>query len=347
MKKILFGTSALIATTFASVGGASAAGLELGFSGSYTFGAAYIYSKGFQGSDSRGAYLADGELIATARGTLDNGLTFGARIELNIESGFSNTSGRQIYDESVGWVEGSFGRIEVGHEDGAHDRSTPGISGTWFNAADGGGFLFDHVAYGDWGFDGAETSDAMKVTYWTPSFSGLRAGVSYVPNSRGGRNGPVQLTSTNDAWELGARYTGNFNDVSVDVGGGYTIDPYFSGSDDSWAVSGNVGFGQFTIGAAYEDVGYDLNGYAVGGSYNTGPWTFGAAYGRGDSIRGRSNIGPGPGGIGAKEGNAQGVSVGVDYELGQGVVISAGGEWIDPKNAADRFSAGLVTQLSF
>ncbi|WP_018631314.1 porin [Neomegalonema perideroedes] len=347
MKKILFGTSALIATTFASVGGASAAGLELGFSGSYTFGAGYLHSKAFTDRTSRGAFIADGELIATARGTLDNGLTFGARLVFPIETASSpsiNQNNWTIgghgdhYTESVGWVEGGFGRLEVGHEDGAHDRSTPGVSGTWFNAANGGGFLFDYfdTTDGGWSFDGRETNDRLKVTYWTPSFSGLKAGVSYVPDAtRPTRHTNTALTTSDDAWEFGVRYTGNFNDVTVDVGGGYTIDPAGRNSDDSWAVGGNVGFGQFTVGAAYEDDGNGWDGFGVGGAYNTGPWTFGAAYGRGDSItRSKGDV-------------AQGASLGVDYELGQGVVISAGVEWVDPPNASDRFGAGLVTQLSF
>ncbi len=374
MKKILFGTSALIATTFASVGGASAAGLELDFSGSYTFGAGYLHSKAFTDRTSRGAFLADGELVATAKGTLDNGLTFGARLVFPIETStgpsttdhvrratlvdatgnpildangnqqFINYTDRDTvtgradwYEESVGWVEGGFGRLEVGHEDGAHDRSTPGVKGTWFNAANGGGFLFDHFdgTAGGWGFDGRETGDALKVTYWTPSFSGLKAGVSYVPNARGGRGANTELSSTNDAWEFGVRYNGNFNDVTVDVGGGYTIDPAGNRTDDAWAVGGNLGFRQFTVGAAYEDDGNGWDGFGVGGAYNTGPWTFGVGYGRGDSItRVKGEV-------------AQGASLGVDYELGQGVVISAGVEWIDPPHASDRFGAGLVTQLSF
>lgn len=346
MKKILFGTSALIATAFTSVGGASAAGLELNFSGSYVFGGGFIYSKLYDHDrDIESWTLADGEIVATAKGTLDNGLTFGAKIEFDIEG--------NAYDESVGWVEGSFGRLEVGHEDGAHDRLTPGVKGTWFNAADGGGFLFDYFASdvgADFGFDGDETSDSLKVTYFTPSFSGFRASVSYIPNTRGGRGGEWETTTVNEAWELGARYTGNFNDFSVDVGGGYTIDPHGTRTrDDSWAVSGNVGFQQFTLGAAYEDRGarrenvgttaaYTQDrgtGFAVGGSYNTGPWTFGAAYVNGKSIT-------------AGESKAQGASLGVDYELGQGVTVSAGLEWVDVKDLNDDiFGGGLVTQLAF
>lgn len=338
MKKILFGTSALIATAFTSVSGASAAGLELGLGGSFTFGGGFVYSKNLPIEDDvKGMFLSDAELVATARGTLDNGLTFGAKVELNIET---SDQDNQHYDESVGWVEGSFGRIEVGHEDGAHDRSVPGVPGVYNNAADANGLFFDWFSDSrlglDWGIDGSETSDSLKVTYWTPSFSGLKAGVSYVPNSKGGRNSAFETNRTDDAWELGVRYTGNFNDVRVDVGGGYTIDPSGNKRDDSWAVGGNVGFQQITLGGSYEDKGYNRNAFGVGATYNTGPWTFGASYANGDSITGVNGV------------KAQGASLGVDYELGQGVVVSAGVDWADVDGYRDDFfGAGVVTQLSF
>lgn len=398
MKKILFGTSALIAAAFGSAGGASAAGIELGFSGGYTFGAGALYSKGYDNggpnaSKYKGVFISDGNILVNAKGTLDNGLSFGARILLPIEGGAS-------YEESVGWVEGSFGRLEIGHEDGAHDRSTPAVAGTWFNAAAGGGILFDYVGVPgatfvtEWGsnafgsntpfgsgftLDGADTSDALKATYWTPSFSGFKAGVSYIPRTypySSGRTGNTELTTSNDAWEFGVRYTGNFNDVSVDVGGGYTLDPYgdsrASGirtTRDSWAVAGNVGFGQFTVGATYEDRGASRHyygngdvrgnadhgtGFGVGGTYETGPWTFGAAYARGSSITradGGSIHDPVVTDLDRfttiPNHRVQGVSLGVDYQLGQGVVVSGGLEWVDRKRASDLYGVGLVTQLSF
>ena len=214
----------------------------------------------------------------------DNGLTFGAKAEFEANGSTANV------DEYVGFVSGAFGRLEIGAEDGAADILGRGLPGSFFSAAaNDDGLLFDLASTGvvEANAFGADTGDSLKVTYYTPSVSGFRAGVSLVPNDT---EGPVASSTSTQAGrgiEIGAQWRGDIGSVALRLNGGATI--FDEGA--SVAVARDYAF---TLGASVNVAGFQLGvGFGqteaddgtdrvlgLGAQYDTGPWMFGLQYGQ-------------------------------------------------------------------
>lgn len=167
------------------------------------------------------------------------------------------------------------------------------------------------------------TRNADKLTYLSPVFNGFQAGVSYTPDvgqgaTSRGMNGVATddvADQFGDAWELAARYEGQFDRFGLTLGAGYThidlekenaasaVAPYaglvrnaFTDDRQLWNVGGTVSFGGFTFGALYSEddrggIANDLNiartdyttssdneTWVLGLDYTTGPWKVGASY---------------------------------------------------------------------
>ncbi|SEA82991.1 porin [Rubrimonas cliftonensis] len=349
MKKILLGASALSIAGFA--GAASAQEVTAQIGGFMTSGFGYFDTSEDVPDATNFTVINNAEVIFNFRLVADNGITFGAKVEFEA-SGTSENA-----DEYVGTVRGSFGTIEVGREDGAGDRLAGAAAGaTAFTAAgDAAGILFDYndSLVGVVSTDGGDTGDQLKVTYFTPTFAGFQAGVSFTPggDSRSGRAAGQGEVSTNEtdndtaAFELGAKYSNDFGGFGLDVGGAY-IAPLESdtfGHDGAFIVSANVGFGGFTVGGIYglqfdgatsaSGAAEDTGGYAIGANYETGPWNFGLQWAQGvdnaDDVMGLS--------AGADYALAPGVTVGVVLEYGED----------DTSVAEEAYAGGVFMNLDF
>ena len=326
MKKILFGTSAIIAASLFSGAAFAADGMSLSMSGSVTSGLGVEQTNTAGVKTDSHRIVNDGEIAFKGKTTLDNGLTFGVKTEVTL---WGPGTGRTAkVDESMVYVEGAFGRLEIGEEDGAHDQMlNVGASGAgcvWQCAYDGGGFVLDRTAnYGifDPSIDGNDTSDDLKITYYTPSFSGLKAGVSYIPNE-GSQGTNLSGAANNQAAEAGLSYAGSFGDVSLGLGAGVT---YRQKDNYSWAVGGTVGMSGFSLGLAYEDgKTSEDRGFGVGLGYATGPWGVGVSYGNGN------------------DNDTWGVGAGVSYKLGAGVDTGVSIEYARAKTADIKRLGGAV-----
>jgi hypothetical protein len=321
---------------------------------SVSVGGFMLLGAGYVDSDAHEAEVEivnDSEVIFNFRLIADNGLTFGAKAELE-NNGSSNNM-----DEYVGWVEGSFGRVEIGAEDGAHDRlAGSNLAGgmTFTSAADSGGFLFDYaggeapVILSDVEAQGADTSDDLKITYFTPVIAGFQAGVSYANSSEGGTSTDGAVNDR-EAFEIGARYRRSVAEFSIDLYGGATFfsDPYqarFQGRvpEEGYTVGGNLGYAGFKAGVVYGVTGFeaadDDEVIGVGASYETGPWSFGVQYA--EFLDGDFE-------------DDMGVSAGVDYVLAPGVTLGAVVEYADGKEfdraagAEDAWAVGLMMGFDF
>ena len=170
------------------------------------------------------------------------------------------------------------------------------------------------------------TRFADKLTYLSPVFNGFQAGVSYTPDvtsgvaSRGlnGVGSDDVINSFGDAWDLAARYEGQFDQFGLTLGAGYThidleetraaqlvangaifqglVRNAFTDDRDMWNVGGTVTFGGFGIGALYSEddrgeiaqddaatrasytTDSDAETWVLGADYTTGPWKVGASY---------------------------------------------------------------------
>ncbi len=219
MKKILLGTSA-VALAGASATSANAAEWDVTVGGFFNAWAIYT-SEDLEGRD--GFDIAtNAEIHFKPSITLDNGLQFGAKIELEGEAGGNG----EWVDESVMFIEGGFGRVELGAEDSPFGTMgvcspTNGPAGVCSGTMTGT-FMAD--SYGSAGFASQIAGDAVRINYYTPRFSGFQVGVGYArgnsSNDRFFEDRDAPGTDV-DIFSIGANYTGDFGGVSVKLAGTY------------------------------------------------------------------------------------------------------------------------------
>lgn len=295
MKKVLYGTTALVSAGVLAAAPANAAEkISLGLGGYYNSFFAFGEVNGANNTDYlNSTVFSEGEVHFKGKTNLDNGLEVGFQAQLEINNG-STATGNDLIDESFVYVEGGFGRFLIGSENSAAylmQTSAPSvgapINSGWVTvfipAAPGSTVSFRDPTlstFGDFG------NDDNKLTYFTPRISGFQLGVSYAPDvqGRGGENNGLAVDGASNEGEdgiaVGANYAGKFSGASLTVSAGYRTQDRVTGGD--WAqYSGGikVGFGAFTVGGSIlnEDSDDRTNGtsYDVGVSYGTGPWTVG------------------------------------------------------------------------
>jgi len=172
-------------------------------------------------------FKTDTEIHITATGKADNGLVYGMYVEIeadpvntnvsaattsnNIAGGqgiatSTTTTGSVNYiDEANIFLQGTWGRLEMGQQDGAGDQlffGAPYDYGPAYgqgSGADGdalfrwanttvqnvgpGSGLGSAVLY-SWNVKALDSNDATKITYLSPVISGFRAGISFAPDGR-------------------------------------------------------------------------------------------------------------------------------------------------------------------
>lgn len=294
MKQILLGTTALMAAGLL-IGEASAADpVKLGIGGYYlgaagvTFGEGNEDGRGEPGDDRRPeVFKQDVEVHFRGETTLDNGLTVGARIELEAQSasnnGGSTTGGTKPFDGTdanqdqidrvFAYVRGGFGEVRFGDTTEALGQlcylvpsaSTMfGADSPFFNfsnAGDGNGYSATNgTCYGI-----AAQGNSTSILYFTPRFFGFQFAASYAPDdtedSRNTVAGGAGGRPSNDAfqnsrlWSVAGNFVQDFNGFGVVLGAGYSGSDRErpAGSDDRQEVDAyaQVSFAGFTIGGAY------------------------------------------------------------------------------------------------
>jgi outer membrane protein OmpU len=285
MKNVLMASSAIVGAAVLVASPAAAQELKLSaFS-------QFMASGGDADADTsdRGfGFATNTEIHVNGTIMADNGITFGFRVEIEADAGASNN-----VDENSIFASGSFGKLEFGNNDGVEDSFmvNGSNSGVDYGGVGNPTSNFLSSAYIDGtrtSVDlrgGVESSDATKITYTTPSFSGFSAGVSYTPSTaHDGRGNAFDDADGgfHDQIGLGLGYEGEFNGVGVELG---LVGAYASADeepeDDAYGVGGGVAisFAGFTIatGAVYDD--FDGNGgegwaWDAGIGYAAGPWNF-------------------------------------------------------------------------
>jgi len=316
MKKILLGSSALVAAGLFAV--PAAAQLELSISGSVDVNFGVV--------DENGSFEIDGmpvdrreyggrtdvSLNFNAVATADNGLRYGSRINIddsddNVDddgdSGFNNRNSATTFtiDEAWLFLSGTFGEIRLGDKEGVAPNLRLTIPTVGGGAADG-----DWTNYVGVGRPNTGTgfligdNDSTRITYFF-DWEGLTAGASYAPAS-----GDSLLNSTNqcrdtdepncvdfeDQFDVGFNYTYDFDGGSIIAGATYltadSVDPLRHDAEGV-QLGAQVSFDAFTIGGFYNnsfDSGAstadpdisDFERYGVGATYQVGDWGFGINY---------------------------------------------------------------------
>ncbi len=380
MKKTLLGTTALVSAGLVAGPALASDPLSVTVSGSIVTGFYFVDNDtiGTTDFDDTKVALVARNLDVTASGTLDNGLVAGAVLKIQLGDDEGNPDGGgdaaatddATFSEAYAFLEGGFGRLEIGATDGAAFKSH--YSSPWFvpgNGVDSPNIYNISITAGGASFSARTstyslmTEDTNKISYFTPRLAGFQLGASFTPDA--GTVDPVtngfgvsaQNSAIEDVFEIAANYAGELGGASVgaDVfyvsgeapGAGATGDP------TEFGVGASVGFGGFTVGGAYtvtEDLagqnavvaGNESTTWTAGISYGTGPWTVGVAYL--DSEVEATGV--------AIDAENSFLQVGGGYSLGAGVDVGLDVQFIEDTAAGsttdvESTSAGVVLAISF
>lgn len=336
-----------------------------------------------------------GLISFSGEATLDNGLTVGAVIEMETEDSANNNlsiqdSNDSAFEESYIYFSGGWGRFNFGNEDGAGyllqvaapsaDDNIDGVRQniTAINAIDSAAVLVGAPTTSafrlDYDMDMAWGDE--KITYLTPKFNGFQAGVSYAPTLTAGLGGiggagvnaaVSGMDTDNDTGdyehglEIAARWDGEFEDVSISLGGGYATASTeadvagvaLPGTDDldQYNVALDLGFMGFGLGGAYflDNNGIAQNGdsetWVIGADWENGPYTLGLSYlDRNDEVNAAA-----VGGFGGELDTTR-VTGGGSYAYGPGMSFRGSVSWLNEDDGtidADAWQVAIGTDVTF
>lgn len=343
MKKLLLSTTAIAA--FAVTAEAEANSLQVNVGGYVDFQAGYVSDDivGENGNDANETnFNTDSEIHFIIEGKADNGLEYGAVVELEANVGTTNDTfdNGDNADKAYLFVQGGWGRVELGENTGAEEAlavttanfasATGGIDGDFFRFAGIGAnqaFLIKpRLALAANGATAENDEDATKITYYSPRFSGFQVGVSYIPNTgstnRNAAGGTVNAGSNENVFTGGVNYTGQFDEIGVAASlTGITGDGQSAGTNDleGYQAGANISLAGFTLGGSYGDfdnsvnvlgavVSADSEYYDIGLGYAAGPYSASVTYIDSENeIAGVNN-------------DFDNIVIGADYQLAPGFV---------------------------
>jgi hypothetical protein len=293
MKKLLLGTTAILgAVSFASVAAADAPRVTVG--GFIDFQAAHFDDDLAAAGVNDYGFRNDTEIHFSVDGKTDAGLGYGAVVELEADATVDTTNSGLNSDRTYVYLDGNWGRFELGtNTDSATAlkvdastiaRATGGIDGDWFRfvAAPNAAFVVRPdlpVSHGGVTTPG-DTENAGKITYYTPSFSGLQLGLSYTPDTDAkGQVATSAVATTSlgagyeDVFSGGLTYNRQFDSVALGLSAtGEMGDASVAGVQDleAYALGASVGFAGFSVAGSWGD------SEAINGDSEF--WTAGVAY---------------------------------------------------------------------
>jgi len=283
MKKTLMATTAILGVGVATTPAFAADGIKLSLGGFFETAVEENIDNHKSGDLGNNHYndgvYSDAEIYFLGQTTLDNGLTVGARVELEGEE-----SDDQI-DAAYVFFQGGFGELRIGSQTGALESMcvTP-VGGT----ANFGAFSQDQVinnAFSGFSAGVCEGVDSFmgnersqKLVYITPNFGGFQLGLSWSPN--GGHESAevtdfhsgqphVADAEQRNVVDAYATYNHDFDSWSLAWGGGGSWAISEGGSDQSgtkgafYQTGLNLTFGDLSVGGAFQ---YYKNGLAFGQS---------------------------------------------------------------------------------
>jgi predicted porin len=278
--------------------------------------------------------VTSGEIFVQGWTNLDDGWSVGFRTEFELErdNGYKDAFQPNVQyeddliDEVWAYVEGPYGRLEFGQQDGVADQMmffSPSVSQsirvnnpdiyllecpiTSFCPESQGGRPFT-----PWGLqlrtDMHVSEDFTKVIYYTPRFSGFQAGVSYTPELARNFSGFAtrqsnQVNQQSEIWEFGLNFAESF--AGVDIG---LSAAYLTGKNENPVNFGYLGFSPDDV----EELGFGARlGYRE--------WSVGGSYRRTNVLGGGNILQPGFGGFSYnvfQEFDTQIWEAGLKYETG-------------------------------
>lgn len=337
MKKVLFATTALVAT-------AGVASADVAITGSAEMGL-------IGGSEIDTQFLQSVDVRFAMTGTADNGLQFGATIDLD-DSQDTAVAGRDTVDSTTFsdftvFVSGELGTLTMGDTDGALDWAMQEVN---FGSP---GSIDDsetaHAGYnGNSGLDGHYDGQILRYDY---SFGDFSVAVSVEQDDNSSAMGDAtglgitQVTTVDGdpVWGLGARYSGAFAGGTFGVGIGYQItndgdqSAVTSTTVDIIGVSANVALDSgFSAAVNYSVLDSDianLDGthFGIGASYTFDAITVHANYGQYDRGTALGN-----------DSSGYGLAAAYDFGGGLSAHLAYGQSDVDGADDTSTWSLGLA-----
>ncbi len=279
-KKLLLGTTALIAAGVVVAGGVAQAAedpISAGVGGYFRSAMGFVSQDNGDGEFANTAQSMalgnDIEISVSGSTTLDNGITAGFSAMIEGNGGDTGATGSAALDERFVFFRGSFGQIRVGQVESARQSMTAfapsgnynfGVNTPFFifgNPGNAAGF-FNVRTYDD----GLGNEDNIKLIYYSPTFNGFRLGASYSPgdnnNGQYGGNAGDAVGGVQNNASVSAEFHQTFGDVSLGlmVGWeGYNLETCNAAANvqtcndnpDSMQFGGSIGFGEWSIGGGY------------------------------------------------------------------------------------------------
>ncbi len=323
-----------------------------------------VYRTGANSRDSK--FLNDNEVFINAEGNADNGLKYGAEIDLEADVTSDTLDQGLNAHKTYIYMESGFGRVEMGSVFGPArtmkiDAST--IS-RGFGGVEGDWSFFSNVTdlptnfiivpelpldYGTTTFGLGDTENSTKVVYYTPEYKGFQLGVAFSPDSANRGTAAAFNTDTNNPlyYEniaiVGASYKKSVRDVNLAASfGGQWGNAQDRAVQDlnAYNVGGSVNYDKFTVAGSYSDWGKTGSSKAAG--RKGGYWSVAASYVNGP-------VGTSLGYFDSRrEGNDTTAYVwGVDYALAPGLTpfSEVAVFEMDPEDSAIPKNRGTVVML--
>jgi outer membrane protein OmpU len=333
MKKVLFATTALVATAgVASADVALSGSAEMGING---------------GDDVTTEFFQDLDVTFTMSGTADNGLTFGAAVDLDESTGGGAFAPNDDGGTSI-FISGDFGTLTMGDTDGALDWAL-----TEVNVGSPGSIADDettHAGYnGNSALDGHYDGQVLRYDYSFGDF-GIALSVEQDDDTiapGGVFNLPVgaannAAVTADPIWGIGANYSGMFAGGSFGVGIGYQTT-----NDGLDNVAGSQGVSVLGVSGSVElDSGFaaaiNYSTIEVDGANNDGTHMgIGASYSF-DAFSVHANYGEYDWDTGAFAADSEGYGLAAAYDFGGGLSAHLGYGWGDV-TAVNNSAGGATT----
>ncbi|MEJ6395773.1 porin [Gymnodinialimonas sp. 2305UL16-5] len=309
MKKVLFATTALVATAgVAAADVAITGGAEMGVAG---------------GSEVNTTFHQSVDVRFTMSGEADGGLQFGAQIDLDdlVDTGADPVDVQGDFADFTVFISGDFGTLTMGDTDGALDWALQEV-----NLGSPGSINDDETAHA--GYFGNSFGDGFgdfdgQVLRYDYSIGDFGVALSAEVDDDDGLEGDYVIA-------LGANYSFGFSGGSVVIGAGYqyandtTIADAVTGDDEGSIIGLSAGVeldAGFSAAVNYSQLETDQFGdgehMAIGASYTFDMITVHANYGQFDWD------------ATATVADSEGFGLAAAYDLGGGLSAHLGYGWSD------------------
>jgi hypothetical protein len=255
-----------------------------------------------------------------ANGKSDLGFSYGGKIRMNADTSIDTQKDDVIADNTMIFIENSYGRLEGGAYDSASSQmkvsgasvafATGGIDGRfpkWFGKGphvnskfeDNGKFSQRYIVYPELPIDCDCIPYANKISYFTPIVNGFQAGISYSPDVA--IHGTVYKFHNisrksgkdfKDLFDYGFTYNGKFKDLAYTIGLTGEIGKAkksnvtaLNRTDlNAWELGAKATYKEFSVAGSYSDWGSSMTpkNKILGKKYGSKYWTAGVAYEKGN-----------------------------------------------------------------